>query len=127
VSPRATARSDRGQATVELALCLPVVAIVLLAVLQVAAIARDHVLVAHAAREAARAVAVGADQRTAAAVAARSSGLDPRRLDVGVSGSGPAGSRRVVAVEYRASTAMPVIGAVVGDVRLAADVTIRAE
>jgi Flp pilus assembly protein TadG len=127
VTPRAAGGSDRGQATVELALCLPVVVVVLLAVLQVAAIARDHVLVAHAAREAARAVAVGADQRTAATVAARSSGLDPRRLDVVVSGSGPAGSRRVVGVKYRASTAMPIIGAVVGDVHLAADVTIRVE
>ena len=74
---RSRARGDHGQATVELALCLPVVVIALLAVLQVAVVARDHVLVAHAAREAARAVAVGADQATAAEVAGALVGARP--------------------------------------------------
>jgi hypothetical protein len=120
-------RDDDGQATVELALCLPVVVLVLLAVLQVAIVARDHVLVAHAAREAARAVAVGATQRTAATVAATSTGLDPARLEVTVDGDGGIGSRRRVLVIYQASTDVPVIGAVLADVRLAANVTIRAE
>ncbi|MGH9185287.1 MAG: TadE family protein, partial [Acidimicrobiales bacterium] len=45
----------RGQATVELALVLPFVALVLLAVAQTALVVRAQVLVTHAAREAARA------------------------------------------------------------------------
>jgi Flp pilus assembly protein TadG len=46
---------DRGQATVELALVLPLVAMLTLAIVQVALVARDQNLVTHAAREAARA------------------------------------------------------------------------
>ena len=49
---------DRGQSTVEVALLLPFVALLLLAVVQVGLVARDQVLVVHAAREAARAAAV---------------------------------------------------------------------
>jgi hypothetical protein len=120
-------RRDQGQATVELAMSLPLVAVVLLSVLQVAALARDHVLVAHAAREAARAVAVGASRDTAAAVASRSSGLPADRLDVTVRGSGPAGSRRFVQIRYRSATDVPLVGTVLGDVELGAEVTIRAE
>ena len=45
------------QATVELALVLPVVATLLLAVVQVGLVVRDQIRVTHAAREAARAAA----------------------------------------------------------------------
>ena len=54
-------RPARGQATVEFVLVLPLVVVVCLAVVQVAVVARRDVLVAHAAREAARAAAVEAD------------------------------------------------------------------
>ena len=53
-----TARDDGGQATVEFALVLPLLAVLLLAVVQVGLVVRDQVLLTHAAREAARAVAV---------------------------------------------------------------------
>lgn len=49
----------RGQATVELVLVLPVVALVLLAVVQVALVARHQLVLDHAAREGARVAAVG--------------------------------------------------------------------
>ena len=55
---------QRGQATVELALALPLVCLLLLAVLQVAVVARDRLAVEHAARAAARAAAVSADPVT---------------------------------------------------------------
>ena len=54
-------REEEGQATVELALLLPVVVVLLLAVLQLGLVARDVVLVAHAAREASRVAAVDDD------------------------------------------------------------------
>ena len=47
--------ADRGQATVELALALPMVCLLLLAMVQVAVIGRDQLAVQLAAREAARA------------------------------------------------------------------------
>ena len=64
-----------GQATVEFALLLPQITVLLLLILQVGLVINDQLLVTHAAREAARAAAVdpGAD---VAMVAAARSGLD---------------------------------------------------
>ena len=56
---RAGRRDDRGQATVEVALMLPVLVILAMALVQVGLVARTTVLVHHAAREGARAAAVG--------------------------------------------------------------------
>ena len=53
--------SERGQATVELALVLPMVFACLLAVIQVSVVVRDQIAVQHAAREAARAASVDRD------------------------------------------------------------------
>jgi hypothetical protein len=118
---------DHGQSTVELAMALPVVALVLLVLVQVAVIARDHVLVTHAAREAARAAAVGASDAEVVSAAARSTGLRRDRLVVGVTGPSITGAHRTVAVRYRTPTDVPIIGRLVGDVALGAKVTIRAE
>jgi Flp pilus assembly protein TadG len=53
-------RRERGQATVELALILPVVALILAALVQTGMVVVDHVRLWHAAREAARAAVVDA-------------------------------------------------------------------
>jgi hypothetical protein len=120
------ARSEQGQATTELALLLPLVVLLLLAVLQVAVIARDDVLVTHAAREAARVVAV--DARPAAALAAaRSGGLRAERVQVQVTGRRGAGSRAIVRVSYRSPTEVPIVGTLLGDPLMVAVVTIRVE
>ncbi len=65
----------------ELALLLPVVALVLLAVIQFGLIARDRVLTVHAARTVARAVAVRPDRKTALAALAEAV-PDADRFDV---------------------------------------------
>lgn len=62
---RAPRRGERGQASVELALLLPVLVLLLLLAVQAALLARDRVLAVNAARVAARAVIV--DPREAAA------------------------------------------------------------
>jgi Flp pilus assembly protein TadG len=59
-------RREGGQSTVELALVLPVVAVVALALVDIGLVLRDNVLCVHAAREAARALAVGEDPVAAA-------------------------------------------------------------
>lgn len=125
-SPR-SARHESGQATVELALLLPVVLMLVLAVLQVGLVARDQVLVTNAAREAARAVA--ADGRAGAALAAarRSGPLDPASLRVEVGTRGPIGSMVHVVVRYRSATDAPLIGPLVASVDLRADATMRVE
>lgn len=118
---------DEGQAAVELALVLPLVAVVLLGVVQVALVARDQVLVVHAAREAAREAAVDPSPESARRAAAAAVPLDAGRLDVEV--AGPAGSARVVhlTVSYRAPTFVPFVGRLVPDVRLVARASMRRE
>jgi len=121
--PRAPGR-DHGQATAELALLLPVIVVALVLVLQVALVARDVVLVTHAAREAARAAAVDPAADTARAAATRSGGLDPDRLDVSVAST--ATSVRVT-VTYRIPTDLPLVGGLVGDRTTRTAVTMRRE
>ncbi|HEY4378608.1 MAG TPA: TadE/TadG family type IV pilus assembly protein [Acidimicrobiales bacterium] len=118
---------ERGQATVELALALPVVVVLLLLVLQVGLVARDQLLVAHAAREAARAAAVDARPGAATTAARHSGPLDPGRLTVATSGRDGPGSVVVVDVDYRAPTDVPLVGPLVRDVDLHARVAMRVE
>lgn len=121
------ARPDRGQATVELALCLPVVCLLLLLVLQVGLVVRDQVLATHAAREAARVAAVDARSGSPREAALAAGPLDPARLSVSVDGRAGAGSRVRVEVVYRSPTDVPLVGALLGDVAVHADVTMRVE
>lgn len=119
-------RGDEGQATVEVALVLPFLVVLLLAMAQVGLIIRAQVMVIHAAREAARAVAVdsGADARSAALMA---STLDPGRTDVVVSGSLEPGGHVTVSVNYLVETRIPLANALVGDVELEGEATMLVE
>jgi hypothetical protein len=119
--------SERGQSTVELALVLPVVVLLLLVLLQVGLVARDVVLVAHAAREGARAAANDPDPDAAREAVEASAGLDPDRLEVHTSGRDGAGSRVRVEVTYRIPTNVPVIGHLLGDHIAKSVVTMRVE
>lgn len=111
---------------------LPVVIVVLLTVVQLGLLARDRLLVAHAGREAARAAAVDPDPSTARRAAeASADALDPNRLDVvlrAATGSGvAAGDRLQVLVRYRAESDLPVVGALLPDITMASEVTVRVE
>ena len=123
-SPRSGRPGQGGQATVELALALPVVVLALLLVVQVALVARAQVLVVHAAREGARAASVG---EPAAPAARATPGLDPGRLAVHQGGGGAAGALVTVSVAYRAATEVPLVGGLLGDVTVRATVTMRVE
>ena len=118
---------DRGQSSVEVALLLPFVALLLLAVVQVGLVVRDQVLVTHAAREAARAAAVDAAVGAATDAAEAATDLAPARLDVEVSGRGAPGSRVRVVVSYQSATVVPLVGRLLGDVAVTADATMRVE
>lgn len=125
---------EAGQAAVELALGLPLVAVALLAVAQVVLVAAAHVAVVHAAREGARAAAVAGEPWAPATPAERAAdgeraarnaaGLDPARLAVAVHTEG---ERVRVTVRYRTPTAVPLVGAVVGDLDVAATATMLVE
>ncbi|HET7481305.1 MAG TPA: TadE/TadG family type IV pilus assembly protein [Actinomycetota bacterium] len=118
---------ERGQATLELVLLLPVVLLVVGAIVQVGAIAVDRVRLAHAAREAVR-VAVVEDDPSRIEAAARRSGLSP--LEVRVTPA-PAERRRgepvKVSVSFREEPSIPVISSLVPGVDMHDDATMAIE
>ncbi|MFT5530457.1 MAG: Flp pilus assembly protein TadG [Candidatus Poriferisodalaceae bacterium] len=116
--------SADGQATVEFALVLPLVLLVLLSIVQVGLVGRDRVLNVHAARAGARAAAVDAGPAAVREAVIVASGLDPGRVTVQQSSSG---STVTVTVSYRSATDVPLVGAMVGDVLMDASVTMRRE
>jgi len=120
-------RGEGGQAAVEVALVLPVVAVLALVLLQAALVLRDQVLVVHAAREAAREAAVTADHERVERAAQDAASLAGDRLTVSVGHRGERGDRVMVRVRYRAPTDVPVVGRVIGDIVLRGTVTMRVE
>ena len=103
-------RDEEGQSTVELALCLPFVALLIGIVIAVGSVASDRARLWHAAREAARIAAVDPDLEEIRAGAARS-GL----RDVGIAVAPPAhervaGEPATVTVTYSPGVQVPVIG-----------------
>jgi hypothetical protein len=117
------AGSDRGQATVELALVLPVLILFLLALVQTALVARDELLVQDAARSAVREASVDAGPTRVVNAARRTL----RGVDVEVHRSGGVGAPVTVVVHYRDHTNLPLVGLLFPDVTLQASATMRAE
>jgi Flp pilus assembly protein TadG len=118
---------EKGQTTVELALCLPLVALFLLTVVQVGLIVSDQTRLWYGAREAARTAVVDPDLRVITQAAQRS-GLDG--VDVSVRPQ-PAvrseGRPLTVALTYRPRSIIPVLSGLVGSIELHANATMRIE
>ena len=121
---RRALRSARGQATVELALVLPLVLTLALVVVQVGLVARDAVRVTHAARSATRAASVGLDDDSVRRAASEGSGLAPSRLTVVIV---RAGEWVTVRVTYRCPTDVPLVGTIAPAVLLRDQLTMRVE
>jgi Flp pilus assembly protein TadG len=109
-------RAERAQASVELALLLPVVVLLALLVVQAAVVARDRVHLVHAVRVAARAVVVEPDEG-AAHRALQRHGTPADRLSVELSGDRSPGGVVTVTVRMR-PMAVPLVGRVVGGIVL---------
>jgi hypothetical protein len=116
-------RDADGQATVELALLLPVIVMLVLLVVQMLVIGRAYVLTIHAAREAARAESVDPTGRDAAAAVARA--LPGARVDL--VRRARVGDPVEAIVMYTVHTDVPLIGPLLPDVHLHAAVTMRSE
>lgn len=127
MSPSRARRGDEGQAAVELALVLPLVAFLLLALVQVALVVRDQVLVVHAAREAARAAAVDPTPTAARRAALAGAPLAESRLRLELSGHQKAGDQVEVVVSYRSPTNASIVGALIPDIVLRAQASMRRE
>ena len=115
-------RGERGQATVEFALVLPVLVLVALLVVQVALVVRAQLLVHEAAREAARVASVEPEPAPAAAAAAAVVAEAEVRIARGAVGD-PV--RATVTLRY--VTDVPLVGALSPDVTLRATGIMRAE
>lgn len=118
---------EDGQATLELALCLPVLALVFAGVVEVALLGVDQVRVVHAAREAARVSAVEPDP-AAANEAAAASGLEDLEVSIEPAAEERAPGRpTTVHVAYPYDSRVPVVGPVFERLVLEADATMRIE
>jgi hypothetical protein len=116
---------QEGQATVELALLLPFVFGLLLLVVQVALVARDQLLLHHATREAARAIALEGDP--SAAAGGRNDGeREDERFELTVE---PLAEAPLFAVRgrYRSPVVVPLINLAREDVLLESRLVVRAE
>ena len=102
-------RSARGSAAVEFALVLPLALLAGLALVQVGVVAKDAIVVAHAAREGAREAAVTSDDGRVREAALRGGALDEERTDVVVERSGGAGDPVTVSVRYRVPLVVPFV------------------
>ena len=126
VRGRPSRGGERGQATVELALCLPAVAALLLVVVQAGLVVADQVAVVQGAREGARRASVDPDPAAArrAALGAR---LVPRRTAVRVDRMAGTPATARVTVRHRAATDVPLVGALLPDVELVGSATMAVE
>lgn len=123
----ASGPTQRGQATVEFALTLPLVVLLALVIIQAGLVAKDVILVNHAAREAARAAAVEPHQSAAAQAARGGTNLDPSRLRVSLTGGRNRGDTTTATIAYVSPTTVPLVGWLVGDIELSASVSMRVE
>jgi TadE-like protein len=122
-SARSRARSDHGQATVELALVLPLVFGLLVLVFQIALVARDEVLVVHAARDAAREATLTRDVARVVAAAHR----NLPGATVRIVRRGRVGDPVEVAITYVSRTDLPLIGPLLPDLTLHGRSVMRVE
>lgn len=117
---------DEGQAATELALVLPLVMLLCLLLVQVALIARDQILVVHAAREAAREAAVDPRPGSIRKAALRASRLKAERLGTELATGG--GSNIVtVRLQYRSPTDVVLVGPLLPDIVVGANAAMRSE
>jgi Flp pilus assembly protein TadG len=112
-----------GQTTAELAVVFPVVLLLALTLIQAALVLRDDLVLADAAREAARAASLDPDparaERAATAVLPGATVTPAPRPAVG--------ELVTVRVSYRSATTLPLVGPLLPDPRLVARATMRVE
>lgn len=116
-------KTDKGQATVEIALLIPVLALFLLLIIQVAIVVRSHVLVANASRAAARELSVNRQQSDAISIARKSA----PGSEVSIFRPSTPGQYLSVKVSEKVKSSLPFIGVVFPDVTVRSETIMRVE
>jgi hypothetical protein len=114
---------ERGQATVEFALVLPLVFGLLVLLVQIGLVGRDELLVVHAARDAAR-------EATLTANAAAVEGAARRTLPgaaVSIVRRGAVGEPVEVRISYLSRTSLPLVGTLLPDITMHGSAVMRVE
>ena len=119
---RVPGRHERGQATVELALALPLLCLLLLGVVQIALVVSDQLAVIEAARVGARAAAVASDPASAATAAVQRALPRGARVSTTVDGG-----YVTVTVSITSVTEVPLIGTLMPDVQVGSSSTMLLE
>lgn len=121
--------AERGTATVEFALLLPLLLVMCLALVQVGLLARDRLLTEAVARAGAREAAVQADEAAIRQAAlAAGPGLDPDAVTIGVTREGSVGDPVTVQVGYAETIRVPFVDWLFGNtVSMSASATDRQE
>lgn len=125
--PAGTEASQRGQTTVELALCLPVLVMLVAALVEIGLLVGDQARLWHAAREAARVAVVDPDTADVKSAAERG-GLHP--IEIELHPQAPyrvQGRPLTVSVRYRPPGRVPLLGELLRTVELQAGATMRIE
>ena len=120
---------ERGSATVEFSLVLPLLLVLSLGLIQVGLLARDRLLVEAAARAGARAAAIQDDPaQVASAVRAAAPALDAATTVVSVTREGARGAPVTVLVTYDDPVRVPLVGWLVGSaIHMSASASMRQE
>ncbi|HUI48028.1 MAG TPA: TadE family protein [Acidimicrobiia bacterium] len=120
---RGRARRADGQATVEFALLLPLLFGMLVLLIQLALVARDEILVVHAARDAAREATLTSEPDRIVAAARRTlEGSNVRIVRRGV-----VGDPVEIGLTYVSRTDLPLVGPLLPDITLHATAVMRVE
>ena len=118
---------ERGQATVELTLCLPVLALVLAVLVEVGLLVGDQLRLWHAARETARVAVVDSDPNEIRA-AAEHGGLGPLDIEIEPKFSDRStGEPLTVTLTFRSEGHLPLLGTLISSRDMTSTATMRIE
>ena len=129
IGRQAAPANDRGQATLEAALAMPIVLLALLLIVQVGIVVRDALALAEAAREGARAMSVTASDDDARSAVRRAAGpLDAGRIGVAISSAQMRGDAATVDLSYVEELRIPIVSKILAlHLPLKAQATMRLE
>ena len=118
---------ERGQATIEFVLCLPIAALVLGVLIEIGLLVGDHVRLWHAARESARIAIVDSNPEEIRG-AAEQGGLSPLAVKVEPElADRSTGRPLTVTLTYKPSGRLPLLGDLVAGRTLTSSATMRIE